>query len=98
VRKPIEEIFGWLKTTALTRKQRHRGLARARWLFIFAVPIYNLVRIRNLDGRPAILRAAAARSQPQGRQVQRRVSWHASGTGSARRAMASRVASLRALD
>jgi len=49
VRKRIEEIFGWLKTVALMRKQRHRGLARVRWLFIFAVALYNLVRIRNIE-------------------------------------------------
>jgi hypothetical protein len=52
VRKRIEEVFGWLKTVALMRKQRHRGLARVRWLFIFAVALYNLVRIRNLEGAP----------------------------------------------
>jgi transposase len=52
VRKRIEEIFGWLKTVALMRKQRHRGLARVRWLFILAVALYNLVRIRNLEGAP----------------------------------------------
>ena len=50
VRKRIEEIFGWLKTVALMRKQRHRGLARVRWLFIFAAALYNLVRLRNLAG------------------------------------------------
>jgi len=49
VRKRIEEIFGWLKTVALMRKQRHRGLARVRWLFTLAVGLYNLVRIRNLE-------------------------------------------------
>lgn len=49
VRKRIEEIFGWLKTVALMRKQRHRGLARVRWLFTLAVALYNLVRIRNLE-------------------------------------------------
>src|SRR5262245_11028597 len=52
VRKRIEEIFGWLKTVALMRKQRHRGLPRVRWLFIFAVALYNLVRIRNLECAP----------------------------------------------
>jgi IS5 family transposase len=49
LRKRIEEIFGWLKTVALMRKQRHRGLARVRRLFIFAVALYNLVRIRNIE-------------------------------------------------
>ena len=52
VRKGIEEIFGRLKTVALMRKQRHRGLARVRWLFILAAAIYNLVRIRNLECTP----------------------------------------------
>ena len=47
-RKRIEEIFGWLKTVALMRKQRHRGVARVRWLVTLAVALYNLVRIRNL--------------------------------------------------
>jgi hypothetical protein len=49
LRKRIEEIFGWLKTVALMRKQRHRGLIRVRWLFIFAAALYNLVRIRNIE-------------------------------------------------
>jgi DDE family transposase len=48
-RKRIEEIFGWLKTVALMRKQRHRGLSRVRWLFTLAVALYNLVRLRNLE-------------------------------------------------
>jgi transposase len=47
-RKRVEEIFGWLKTVALLRKTRHRGLARVGWAFIFATAIYNLVRMRNL--------------------------------------------------
>jgi hypothetical protein len=48
-RKRIEEIFGWLKTIGLTRKTRHRGTARVNWTFIFAVAVYNLLRIRNLQ-------------------------------------------------
>ena len=47
-RKRVEEIFGWLKTVALLRKTRHRGLARVGWMFTFATAIYNLVRMRNL--------------------------------------------------
>ncbi|HEU4389684.1 MAG TPA: IS5 family transposase [Blastocatellia bacterium] len=47
-RKRIEEIFGWLKTVGLLRKVRHRGVAKVRWIFKFAVAAYNLVRIRNL--------------------------------------------------
>jgi transposase len=47
-RKRIEEIFGWLKTVAGLRKTRHRGVARVRWMFTFALAAYNLVRMRNL--------------------------------------------------
>jgi len=47
-RKRVEEIFGWLKTVGLLRKTRHRGRARVRWMFIFGLAAYNLVRIRNL--------------------------------------------------
>jgi IS5 family transposase len=48
-RKRIEEIFGWLKTVGLLGKLRHRGLAKVRWIFTFAVAAYNLVRMRNLN-------------------------------------------------
>ncbi len=47
-RKLIEEIFGWLKTVGLMRKTRHRGTARVGWLFVFAIAVYDLIRIRNL--------------------------------------------------
>jgi transposase len=47
-RKRIEECFGWLKTIALMRKVRHRGVCRVHWIFTFACAAYNLVRMRNL--------------------------------------------------
>ena len=47
-RKRIEECFGWLKTIALMRKLRHRGVCQVNWLFTFACAAYNLVRMRNL--------------------------------------------------
>jgi len=47
-RKRIEECFGWLKTIALLRKVRHRGVLRVGWVFTFAAAAYNLVRMRNL--------------------------------------------------
>jgi transposase len=47
-RKRIEEVFGWLKTVAMLRKTRHRGLLRVGWVFTFAAAAYNLVRMRNL--------------------------------------------------
>jgi transposase len=51
-RKRIEECFGWLKTIALIRKVRHRGLEKVGWVFTFAAAAYNLVRMRKLTARP----------------------------------------------
>jgi transposase len=47
-RKRIEECFGWLKTIALLRKVRHRGIFKVGWNFTFAAAAYNLIRMRNL--------------------------------------------------
>jgi hypothetical protein len=47
-RKRIEESFGWLKTIALMRKVRHRGIEKVAWVFTFAAAAYNLVRMRKL--------------------------------------------------
>src|ERR1043166_1349842 len=47
-RKRIEECFGWLKSIALMRKVRHRGIDKVGWVFTFAAAAYNLVRMRNL--------------------------------------------------
>ncbi|HEY3458928.1 MAG TPA: IS5 family transposase [Bryobacteraceae bacterium] len=47
-RKRIEECFGWLKTIALVRKVRHRGIQKVEWIFTFATAAYNLVRMKNL--------------------------------------------------
>jgi len=51
-RKRIEECFGWLKTIALLRKVRHRGIFKVDWVFTFACAAYNLVRLRNLSVQP----------------------------------------------
>lgn len=51
-RKRIEESFGWLKTIALMRKVRHRGIHKVGWVFTFAAAAYNLVRMRNLVASP----------------------------------------------
>lgn len=48
VRKRVEEIFGWIKTTGCLRKTRHRGLDRVEEMFTLATTAYNLVRMRNL--------------------------------------------------
>jgi len=50
-RKRIEETFGWLKTIALMRRVRHRGIFKVGWIFTFAAAAYNLVRMRNLASR-----------------------------------------------
>ncbi len=47
-RKRIEECFGWLKTIAMLRKLRHRGVCKVDWIFTLACAAYNLVRMRNL--------------------------------------------------
>jgi transposase len=52
-RKRIEECFGWLKTIALLRKVRHRGLCKVDWVFTFACAAYNLVRLRKLSVQTA---------------------------------------------
>jgi len=52
-RKRIEECFGWLKTIALLRKVRHRGLFKVDWVFTFACAAYNLVRLRTLSVQAA---------------------------------------------
>ena len=44
-RKRIEECFGWLKTIALMRKLRHRGVGKLHWILTLACAAYNLVRM-----------------------------------------------------
>ena len=53
-RKRIEECFGWLKTIALMRKVRHRGVSKVHWIFTLACAAYNLVRMRNLAAAVAV--------------------------------------------
>lgn len=52
-RKLVEEAFGWMKTVGLLDKLRHRGRAKARWVFQFTAAAYNLVRMRSLLGECA---------------------------------------------
>jgi transposase len=47
-RKLVEQVFGWIKTTAGQRQTKHRGKDRVGWMFTFATAAYNLIRIRNL--------------------------------------------------
>jgi len=48
VRKRIEEVFGWVKTTGSLRKTRHRGTERVNWMFTLTAAAYNLVRLPKL--------------------------------------------------
>jgi len=48
IRKRVEEIFGWIKTVAMLRKTRHRGVDRVNSCFMLALAGYNLVRMRNI--------------------------------------------------
>jgi transposase len=48
IRKKIEEIFGWAKTSGGLRKTRHRGQARVGWNFTLTAAAYNLVRLPKL--------------------------------------------------
>jgi transposase len=48
-RKRVEEVFAWVKTIALQRKTRFRGLERTGWMFTLAAAAYNLVRMRTLQ-------------------------------------------------
>jgi transposase len=47
-RKRIEEVFGWIKTTAGLAQLKVRGLDKVRAVFTFAIAAYNLVRIPRL--------------------------------------------------
>ena len=58
-RKRVEEVFGWIKTIALQRKTRFRGLERVGWMFTLAASTYNLVRMRNLQARSRISRSVS---------------------------------------
>jgi hypothetical protein len=42
-----------MKTVALQRKTRFRGMDRVGWMFTFAATAYNLVRMRNLQAATA---------------------------------------------
>ncbi|WP_454883251.1 IS5 family transposase [Sphingomonas oryzagri] len=48
IRKKIEEIFGWAKTSGGMRKTRHRGQDRVGWNFTLTAAAYNLVRLPKL--------------------------------------------------
>jgi hypothetical protein len=51
-RKRIEECFGWLKTIALMRKVRHRGVSKVHWSFTLACAAFNLVSCETWPQHP----------------------------------------------
>lgn len=59
VRKRIEEIFGWTKTTGCFRKSRYRGVERTHAQGQYVVATWNLVRMAKLltGGPPQAARA-----------------------------------------
>ena len=48
VRKRIEGVFGWMKSSAGLRQTKHRGLERVNWTFSLAAAADNLVRLPRL--------------------------------------------------
>lgn len=48
IRKRIEEVFGWAKSSAGQGKTRFRGLPRVRFAFTLTVAAYNLIRLPKL--------------------------------------------------
>lgn len=59
LRKRIEEIFGWSKTTGCFRKSRYRGVGRTHAQGQYVVAAWNLVRMARLmaEGPPQPARA-----------------------------------------
>jgi len=49
IRKRIEEIFGWMKTTGGLRKTRYRGVDRTHFCGQMVAATYNLLRIAKLN-------------------------------------------------
>lgn len=48
IRKRIEEVFGWAKSSAGQAKTRFRGLPRVRFAFTLTAAAYNLIRLPKL--------------------------------------------------
>ena len=59
IRKRIEEIFGWSKTTGGFRKSRYRGVERTHAQGQYVTATWNLVRMAKLmsEDPPQIARA-----------------------------------------
>ncbi|MBM4433539.1 MAG: IS5 family transposase [Chloroflexi bacterium] len=48
-----EGVNGWIKAIALQRQTHLRGRPRVDWMFVFALAVYDLVRLRRLLGSAA---------------------------------------------
>ena len=59
-RKVVEEVFGWMKTVACSRKLRYRGIARNQLWMTFTAAAYNL-RPAGQPAAPTSLRTLPAR-------------------------------------
>ena len=53
IRKRVEEIFGWSKTTGGLAQVKLRGLAKVNALFTLGLAAYNLIRLPKLLAAPA---------------------------------------------
>lgn len=65
IRKRIEEIFGWTKTTGGYAKTKFRGKRRVAHGFDIAIAAYNLVRLPKLLAGAACMSATIKAANPQ---------------------------------
>jgi len=68
-RNGVEECFGWMKTIALMRKVRHRGIEKVGWMFTFAAAAYNLYPAAESDFQPGWCKHDPGRSVSSRRQI-----------------------------
>ena len=73
IRKRVEEIFGWIKTTGGFRRTRYVGLDKTQMAGYLVASAYNLIRMVPLAGsRRASLTAATRRTTSRSAPVPRR--------------------------
>jgi transposase len=48
IRKRVEEIFGWIKEPGRLKRTKYRGRRKVGWIFLFALGLYNLVRMNGI--------------------------------------------------
>jgi len=52
IRRRLESVFGWMKTSGNFRKTRYRGVAKTNLWATMSATAYNLMRIARLLGAP----------------------------------------------